>query len=64
MALHDANEATEKANEQVQLEKQRAAELENELKQVLVQQCTKIGPAARIDKRCVRCTPQRRMRWY
>lgn len=58
MALHDANEATEKANEQVQLEKQRAAELENELKQVLVQQqCTKIGPAARIDKRCVRRTP-------
>ena len=34
MTLHDANEATEKANEQVRLEKQRATELENELKQV------------------------------
>ena len=47
MTLHDANEATEKANEQVRLEKQRATELENELKQV--QQCTGIGPAARLD---------------
>lgn len=55
MTLHDANEATEKANEQVRLEKQRATELENELKQV--QQCTGIGPAARLDKQCVHRTP-------
>ena len=49
MALHDANAATEKANEQLQLEKQKSAELKNELKQV--QQCTGIEPAARVGKR-------------
>lgn len=34
MALHDANEEAEKANEQVQIEKRRVAKLESDLKQV------------------------------
>lgn len=52
MTLHDANAATEKANEQLQLEQKKSAEVKNELKQV--QQCTKIRPVARLGKRCAR----------